>query len=172
MPLQEPRPQAEPQSSRLRLGSTHEDSKVTHPSPTISGTDTFSAVSVARIFTRVMSDIKPKISLISNHYLVSYKSFRGSRDNSVGIGTRLRAGRPKTRSSTQMQEIFLYFITSRQVLEPAQPTVQFVLSAFCYVIKRQKRESYSSHLPLPRLGMRRVASELSVLHGIRCNYVQ
>jgi hypothetical protein len=39
----------------------------------------------------------------------------GSRDNSVGIATKLRAGRPRSRGfdSQQGQYIFLFFILSR-----------------------------------------------------------
>jgi hypothetical protein len=46
-------------------------------------------------------------------------------DSSVGIATKLRAGRPGL-DSRQGQEIFLYITASKPALGPTQPPIQWV----------------------------------------------
>jgi hypothetical protein len=92
-----------------------------------------------------MSDIRPKISVWSDHYCsVSYKSFRENRGSSVGIANRLRAERPKTLGSMQVQETLLFFITSRQDLCPVQPPRESVTRALSQGIKLLNRETHRS----------------------------
>jgi hypothetical protein len=66
--------------------------------------------------------------------------------SSVGMATRLRAGRPGF-DSRQGQEIFLYFTSSRPALGLTQPPVQWVPGALSPGVTRPGREA--DHSPPP-----------------------
>jgi hypothetical protein len=91
-----------------------------------------------------MSDITPKISLRSNHYcLVSYKIFRESRDNSVGIATACWTTEDSMFDTDA--KVFLFFITSRQALGTVQPPRQWTPRNLSQGIKLLKRETHHSN---------------------------
>jgi hypothetical protein len=64
-----------------------------------------------------------------------------SRDSSVGITTSLRAGRPRIRGSIPDRGKRLFSITSRPVLGPTQPPIQWILGAVSPRVKRPRREA-------------------------------
>jgi hypothetical protein len=66
-----------------------------------------------------------------------------SRGSSVGIATRLRAGRPGF-DSQQDLEIFLFPTVSRTALGPTQPPVPWVPGALSLGVKRPGREANHS----------------------------
>jgi hypothetical protein len=57
-----------------------------------------------------------------------------SRDSSVGIATGYGAGRVPVESR-------IFFLSSKQVLEPTQPPIQWVPGALSLGVKRQRREA-------------------------------
>lgn len=65
----------------------------------------------------------------------------GSRDSSVGIATRLRAGRPRFDSRQGQEIFFLISVTSRPALEPTQPPIEWVSR-----VKLPEREADHSSL--------------------------
>jgi hypothetical protein len=78
---------------------------------------------------------------------VTYLLCRDPGYRSVGIVTRLRAGRGGIRISSRVEEISVFSETSRTSLSPTQPPMRRVAGAFPLEVKRPGREA--NHLPLP-----------------------
>jgi hypothetical protein len=103
-------------------------------------------------------------------YIIDSKS----RDSSVGIANSLGAGR-KGFDSRQGHDIFLFFITPRQVLEPTQPPIQWMLGAASPGVERQGREA--DHSPPSSAEVKNVKNDGAIppfslrLHGVVPNYV-
>jgi hypothetical protein len=71
---------------------------------------------------------------------------KGSRDSAVSTAVGLRAGRPRVQSSSPGKgKNFLPSTSSRPVLGPTQPPVQWETRALSLGVKRPRREA--DHLP-------------------------
>jgi hypothetical protein len=91
-----------------------------------------------------------------------------SRDSSVGIATRLRAGRSGFQGSIRGLGIFLLTTASRMALGPTQPPIQWVPGALSLGVKRPGREA--DHLPPSSAEVKNAWSYTSIppmcLHGV------
>jgi len=74
------------------------------------------------------------------HYSVRFRGNSRSRGGPVGIGTRLRGGRPGF-DFRQGQGIFLFATEFRPALGTTQPPIHWVQVALSLGIKRQRREA-------------------------------
>jgi hypothetical protein len=82
----------------------------------------------------------PQVFLLGPNILLSTLFSNEGHDRSLGIATRLRAGRAGF-DSRQGLEIFLFATVSRPALGPTQPSIQWVPGALSLGVKRLGREA-------------------------------
>jgi hypothetical protein len=85
-------------------------------------------------------------------FTFTFMIWKGNRGSSVSITTRLRAGRPGFNSRKGLG-FNLFATSSRPILGPTQPPLQYVQAVPTPGVKRQWRETCHSLL-VPRLSMR------------------